>query len=265
VQRSFRAHSWALLLSWPLAVTALPVTATAADPVGQALDATVAANRGARDSQTRINQLDDATRQMLERYRAATWQSQQLKVYAEQLEELANGQEAERDSLSRQLAEIDRTERELLPLMLRMVQGLDSVVTADLPFLQQERKDRVEGIKRLMSDPSTSNADKFKRILEAYQIEAEYGRTLGAERTQIDQRTVDVLRVGRTALYYLSTDGSQAGWWDAAARQWQTLGSEHITPIRRGLRMARETLAPDLLQLPMPQRLAAAPATETAR
>jgi len=152
-----------------------------------------------------------------------------------------------------------------LPLMLRMVQGLESVVAEDLPFLQQERKDRVDGIKRLMSDPSTSNADKFKRILEAYQIEAEYGRTLGAERTQIDQRTVDVLRVGRTALYYLSTDGSQAGWWDAAARQWQTLDSEHITPIRRGLRMARETLAPDLLQLPMPQRLAAAPATETAR
>lgn len=245
------------LLSALLLATAL-TAASAADPIGQALDATAAANRGARDSQARIDQLDDATQQALERYRAATWQSQQLKVYADQLEQLASGQESERDSLSRQLAEIDRTERELLPLMLRMAEGLDSVVAADLPFLQQERKDRVAGIKRLMSDPSVSNADKFKRILEAYQIEAEYGRTLGAERTQIEQRSVDVLRVGRTALYYLSTDGREAGWWDTVTSSWQPLDGRYIAQIRRGLRMARETLAPDLLQLPVPQRVAGA-------
>jgi hypothetical protein len=234
--------------------------ASAADPVGQALDATTAANKAARDSQARINQLDDATKQMLERYRSATWQSQQLKVYADQLEELAKGQEAERDSLQRQLTEIDRTERELLPLMLRMTQGLESIVASDLPFLKQERQDRVDGIKRLMADPSASNADKFKRILEAYQIEAEYGRTLGAERTEVDHRSVDVLRVGRTALFYLSTDGREASWWDAAKASWQPLDSQYISQVRRGLRMARETLAPDLLQLPVPQKNAAASA-----
>jgi hypothetical protein len=257
VQMSDRARLPALFTVLVLAAAA--AVANAADPVGQALDATTAANRAARDSQARIDQLDDATKQMLERYRAATWQSQQLKVYADQLEELANGQEAERDSLSRQLAEIDRTERELLPLMLRMVQGLESIVAADLPFLQQERKERVDGIKRLMSDPSASNADKFKRILEAYQIEAEYGRTLGAERTEIDKRAVDVLRVGRSALFYLSTDGREAGWWDSAKASWQPLDSRYIAQLRRGLRMARETLAPDLLQLPMPQKNAGKP------
>ncbi|WP_299697082.1 DUF3450 domain-containing protein [Hydrocarboniphaga sp.] len=233
-------------------------TAVAADPVGQALDATTNANRASRDSQARIDQLDDATQAMLERYRSASWQSQQLKVYADQLEELAKGQEAERDSLQRQLTEIDRTERELLPLMLRMTQGLESIVASDLPFLHQERQERVDSIKRLMADPSASNADKFKRILEAYQIEAEYGRTLGAERTQVENRSVDVLRVGRTALFYLSTDGREAGWWDAAKSSWQPLDSQYITPVRRGLRMARETLAPDLLQLPMPQKPAGA-------
>ena len=227
-------------------------TAQAADPVGQALNATVEANRAARASQSRIDALDDQTRQMLERYRAASWQSQQLKVYAEQLEELASGQEAERDSLSRQLAEVDRTERELLPLMLRMAQGLESIVTDDLPFLQQERRDRIAGIKRLMADPSATNPDKFKRILEAYQIEAEYGRTLGAERTQIENRSVDVLRVGRTALYYLSIDGRDAGWWNPATKHWEKLDGGEIAQIRRGLRMARETLAPDLLRLPVP-------------
>lgn len=247
-----RAAISALMLSAGVGV------AMAADPVGQALDATAAANRAASESQQRINQLDDATQAMLERYRSATWQSQQLKVYADQLEELAKGQEAERDSLQRQLSEIDRTERELLPLMLRMTQGLEKILASDLPFLQQERQERVDGIKRLMADPSASNADKFKRILEAYQIEAEYGRTLGAERSEVENRSVDVLRVGRSALFYLSTDGRQAGWWDAAKASWQPLDSRYITQVRRGLRMARETLAPDLLQLPMPQRAAGA-------
>ncbi len=255
--RMFNQARWRAAIS-AVALSAGVHAAGAADPVGQALDATTSANRAASESQGRINQLDDATQQMLERYRSATWQSQQLKVYADQLEELARGQEAERDSLQRQLTEIDRTERELLPLMLRMTQGLEKIVAADLPFLKQERQERVDGIKRLMADPSASNADKFKRILEAYQIEAEYGRTLGAERTEVDHRSVDMLRVGRTALFYLSTDGREAGWWDASKASWQPLDSQYITPVRRGLRMARETLAPDLLQLPMPQSNAGA-------
>ena len=246
-----RVAVWCSVLLVGLAIAA-PMTASAADPVGQAINATVEANRSARASQSRIDALDDQTRQMLERYRAATWQSQQLKVYAEQLEELAGGQEAERDSLQRQLAEVDRTERELLPLMLRMTQGLESIVAEDLPFLQQERRDRIAGIKRLMADPSATNPDRFKRILEAYQIEAEYGRTLGAERTQVENRSVDVLRVGRTALYYLSIDGREAGWWNAAQKRWDKLDGGEITQVRRGLRMARETLAPDLLRLPVP-------------
>ena len=237
---------------WAAAAVLCMGPAGAADPVGQALDATAQANRAAQASQQRINALDDQTRQMLERYRAANWQSQQLTVYADQLEELARGQEAERDSLSRQLGEIERTERELLPLMLRMQQGLEQVVAADLPFLQQERRDRIDGIKRLMADPSASNADRFKRILEAYQIEAEYGRTLGAERSTVDERAVDVLRVGRTALFYLSVDGRDAGWWNAQTQHWEPLDGGAIASIRRGLRMARETLAPDLLRLPMP-------------
>lgn len=229
-----------------------PLWAAAPDPVGQALDATQQANRAAAASQSRIDQLDDQTRQMLERYRSALWQSQQLEVYAQQLEELASRQEAERESLSRQLAEIERTERELLPLMLRMVQGLEQIVAEDLPFLQQERRERIEGVKRSMSDPGVTNGDRFRRILEAYQIEAEYGRTLGAERTQVDDRSVDVLRVGRAALFYLTLDGRQAGYWEAAQKRWQPLEDRYIAQVRRGLRMAREVMAPDLLRLPMP-------------
>lgn len=237
-------------LGLSVAVAAPP--APAQDPVGKAIDATVEANRSARASQERIDKLDDATRTMLERYRSASWQAQQLTVYANQLGELVSAQDAEKASLLRQIDEMERTERELLPLMLRMVEGLEKFVALDLPFLATERSARVESLKKLMGDPSANNAEKFKRILEAWQIEAEYGRSLGSERAEVDGRSVDVLRVGRTALYFLSSDGKQAGFWDAASGKWTELPHAHVSEIRRGLRMAREVSAPDLLRLPMP-------------
>ncbi|MGQ0700832.1 MAG: DUF3450 domain-containing protein [Panacagrimonas sp.] len=222
------------------------------DPVGKAIDATLEANRAARASQQTVDKLDDQTKGMLERYRSASWQAQQLEVYADQLGELVAAQDLERASLDRQIVEMERTERELLPLMRRMVEGLEKFIALDLPFLATERSERLDALKKLMIDPEANNAEKFRRVLEAWQIETEYGRSLGTERMQVEGRAVDVLRVGRTALYYLSADGKQAGIWDAAAKAWQELPHKHVAEVRHGLRMARETAAPDLLRLPMP-------------
>jgi hypothetical protein len=227
-------------------------SAQSQDAAGRALDATVDANRASRASQGKIDQLDDQTRAMLERYRSASWQAQQLTVYADQLGELVSAQDAEKSSLLRQIDEMERTERELLPLMLRMVEALDQFIALDLPFLVTERKERLASLRKLMADPSATHTDKFKRILEAWQIETEYGRSLGNERAEVEGRTVEVLRVGRVGLFYLSADGKKAGTWDASQKKWIELEHRHVAEIRHGLRMARETAAPDLLRLPLP-------------
>lgn len=245
-----------LVLLLALLPAAALAQAPTPDKIDQALKATIDANRAAAESQRRIDGLDDATRTMLERYRAATWQAQQLSVYAKQLEQLLGAQQAEKVSLQQQLVEIERTERELTPLMLRMLDSLDQFVTLDLPFLKQERRERVDNLKRLMADPEASSAERFRRLLEAYQIEIDYGRSLGVERAQIGTdgtaREVDVLRVGRASLFYLSLDGDEAGRWDAGGKRWEPLDNEWRASIRKGLRMAREISAPDLLRLPMP-------------
>lgn len=230
----------------------ISATLWAADPVTQAVDTTIQANKAAAASQQRVNALDDQTKQLLERYRNASWQAQQLKVYAQQLEQLTAAQEAERQSLQRQIAELDNTERELLPLMLRMVDTLEKFIGLDLPFLKDERQERVANLRRLLADPEKGIAEKYQRILEAYQIEADYGRSFGAERADVDGRVGDVLRVGRSALYYLPLDGSEARYWDAASSQWRPLERHHATAVRKGLKIARETAAADLLVLPMP-------------
>jgi biopolymer transport protein ExbB len=226
--------------------------AVAADPVGEAIDATVQSNRDAKASQQKINQLDDQTRAALEKYRAALVQTQQLTAYAQQMEKLAQAQDIERASLEKQLTQVDSAAREILPLLTRMVESLEKFVSLDLPFLRQERNDRVTAIRKVMDDPSTSLAEKYRRVLEAYQIEAEYGRTLGAERGQVDDRQADLLRVGRAGLFYLTLDGDEAGRWDAQAGKWETLPGKYRREIRHGLKIARETAAPDFITLPMP-------------
>lgn len=238
-----------------LAATAALMTAAAVaqtDPVSRAIDATTQANKASAASQQRVNQLDDQTQSMLERYRAATWQAQQLRVYANQIEPLLAAQEAEKQALQRQLAELDRAGGDLTPLMLRMLESLEKFIALDLPFLQDERRERIANLRRMMTDTETSTAERFRRVLEAYQIEADYGRALGTERAEAEGRIVEVLRVGRTALFAVALDGGDAWTWDAAGKKWEPVERRYVSDLRKAMKMARETAAPDLLTLPMP-------------
>lgn len=233
-------------------------------PTGSpAIDATVQANQAARAAQSRIDALDDQTRAALERFRAAIWQAQQLKAYAEQVEPLLATQDAERASLQAQARELSESSRDVTPLLLRMIDSLDKFVALDLPFLQAERRERVAALRRLMTDPATPAAEKYRRVLEAYRIEGDYGRGFGAERIELDdngrKKVVDVLRVGRVALYSLTLDGREAAYWEPAVKQWKPLSGSYRSALREGLKIARETAAPIVVNLPVPAPVAAAP------
>jgi len=220
------------------------------------VDATVQANRAAAAAQQQINQLDDQTRGLLERYRAALWQTQQLNVYVQQIGPLLATQDADRASLQQQLQQFAGSSHDLTPLLLRMIDSLDKFVALDLPFLQQERRERIDALKRLMTDAATPQAEKYRRVLEAYKVEADYGASLGAERLQLQSggagKVVDMLRLGRVALYYLSLDGREAGAWDADNKQWIVLPGGYRSAVREGLKIAHETAAPEVLVLPVP-------------
>jgi hypothetical protein len=100
-------------------------------------------------------------------------------------------------------------------------------------------------------------AEKFRKVMEAFQIENDYGRTIEAYEETLTlgdqgERLVDVLRVGRIGLYYQTPDGQVTGMWDQDAGQWVVLGNEYRNPIREGLRIAKKQVAPELLLLPVP-------------
>lgn len=233
------------------------IAAAQGDALQRAIGSVEQGQRAAAQSQERVDRLDDETRRMLERYRGAVWQAQQLAVYTQQIEQLAEAQKGDREALQRQIDEMERVERELLPLMLRMIDSLDTFIGLDLPFLPDERRNRVAELRRMMSEPDVGTADKFRRILEAYRIEVDYGNGLGAERVEIDGRLMDQLRIGRTALFALALDAEQALRWDARAARWEAVESRYIPALREGLRIARETAAANLLVLPLPTAVAA--------
>ncbi len=220
------------------------------------VEARTAGNTAAEASQTRIDALSDTTDELLAKYRTAWKQIESIDAYNRQMRDLLMAQERELASLSSQLERVQSVSRSVTPLMVRMIDAIEQFVTLDVPFLKKEREERVSDLLSMMGRADVTTAEKFRRIMEAYQIENEYGRTIEAYRATIDidgrETTVDFLRFGRIALAYQSLDEQLSGAWSQEDRTWVPLDSGYRSALRNGLRIARKQAAPDLIRLPLP-------------
>ncbi len=139
--------------------------------------------------------------------------------------------------------------------MAQMVESLDQFVELDLPFLLPERRSRVAFLETLLERSDVTVAEKFRRVLEAYEIENDYGRTIEAYKDSLEfegaSREVDILRIGRIALLYQTVDAGAYGMWDRQKKEWTPLPAAYRNQIREGIRVARRQIAPNLLLLPV--------------
>jgi tetratricopeptide (TPR) repeat protein len=236
--------------------------------VDSVLNTAAESNRASARSQTKIDKLSDQTDRLLAEYRSTNEQLESLRVYNRQLAKLLGSQDEEIGSLQKQIDDVTIIEREIRPLMARMLDSLETFVELDLPFLLEERRDRVGRLRELLERADVTVAEQYRRLMEAYQIENDYARTIEAYKGTLEidatSRTVDFLRIGRVTLVYQTLDQSEAGWWDQEGKRWLKLGSEFRTPIRQGLRMANKQAAFDLLRLPVPAPQTATPGEEGA-
>lgn len=241
---------------WLTALLCLPLTLQAQQAVQQAQGQSSELAAAAVESQQRIDQLDDATRNALEEYRQANQQISQLGEYNSRMEKVVAQQQEELSSLSEQLGSIEHTQAEMRPLIRRMVESLEQFIAVDLPFLPEERQDRVAQLQDLLVDPEVSVAELYRRVLEAYQIESDYGRTLEGWRGELAQgeqeRVVEFLRLGRLMLFYKTLDGQEQGYWDMQTQSWQVLPSGYRRTLEQGLAIARTEQMPVMLRLPLP-------------
>ncbi len=211
---------------------------------------------GGAKAQDRINTIDDETAKLESEYKAVLQQLETLRIYNNQLRELIDAQKAEMIIVQRDIDRVTTIDREVVPLMLKMVDGIDQFVELDVPFLIDERRKRISNLKALMQRADASPAEKFRKVLEAYQIENEYGRTIEGIRGNVNtsdgrQLTVDFLRIGRVALYYKTLDDSEIARWNSDSKSWEEIDSSFVSPIKQALSIAREQAAPDLLLLPL--------------
>ena len=188
------------------------------------------------------------------RYARLVADAESIAAFNALIQRQIGSQESELAELQAQLATLDTTGAEFGPLLERMFASLEQFVAADVPFIDpvSDRKARIERLRELMTTEGTSPAERFRRLMEAYQIEMEYGRTMSDYKGSLpDGREAEFVRVGRVSLLYRTVDGSEAGYWDAAQKQW-VIDGDYSGAILEALRISRKELAPDLIEVPVP-------------
>lgn len=223
--------------------------------VSDSMDVTQKTNTDASSSQQKIENLSRETRVLLDEYRKIMQNAEYQDAYNEELQHLKDEQEAEIASLEDQINEIKLTQQRIVPLMRGMAETLEQFVVLDLPFHQEARVSQIIALKQYLKSSSISIPQKFRYLLEAYQIENDYGRSIESYRGPItldqEKLSVEFLRIGRSALYYQTLDGEKSGYWSQQEKQWISLPTEYNSSIKQGMRVATGQLAPQLLTLPL--------------
>ena len=208
----------------------------------------------AQESQVRVDKVVTQTRSMEDQYRATLKEIDGLLIYNKLLELQIENQERVKVDLEQSIANVAIVNRQIVPVMTRMIDSLEQFISLDVPFLNQERTDRVNGLKELMSRQDVTVAEKFRKVTEAYQIENDYGRTIETYKDTLEVDgaflELDFLRIGRIALMYQSVDGKRSGVWNQYTQSWDD-ASDQRNQIKLGLSIAKKQVAPDLVILPV--------------
>jgi len=211
-------------------------------------------NEERRESQGQVDEVHEDTRRLIDEYRAELKIVEGLETYITMLDQQIVSQLNEAEILRNSIGEVAVIERQILPLMARMIDGLEQFVSLDIPFLPDERSKRIADLRTLLARSDVTVAEKSRRVFEAYQIESDYGRTIEAYRAKLALEgasfDADFLRVGRTALVYRTVGDERLGYWNG--KGWEPLpSSPYRRYIEKALKVARQEIAPELLTIPL--------------
>ncbi len=245
--------SWSAVVACGLCLCAGP--AAGDQRVNEMLAVQQGATADDRQAQAEVNALADETQEAVGEYRVRLQELDRIRRYNDNLQRTIDDQEREKTSLNRQINEFGDLEQGIVPLLMDMVEDLDRFISLDVPFLMETRRDMLTDLRDLMDRSDVSIAEKYRRVMGAYQTEAAIGRNMESYPGELDiggvSRKVDYLRVGRVLLAYQTPDREETGYWDTRAQEWRSLDDSYRSPITTGIRMARRLAPPDILTLPI--------------
>jgi hypothetical protein len=209
-----------------------------------------------RESQATVDALNTGNRQLLEEYRGELRIVQGLEDYVAMLNQQLTAQDGEIAALEQSIGDVAVIERQILPLLARMLDSLEAFISLDVPFLLPEREARVARLRAMLARSDVTTAEKARRVFEAYQVESDFGRTIEAYKAKLDPGggpvDADMLRIGRVGLYYRTIGDGRLGYWNSEQRQWKSLpNSPYRRVVDQGLRVARQEIAPELVSIPL--------------
>jgi len=206
-------------------------------------------------SQGRIDQLADETDDIISEFHQQRKQVETLKLFNDRLRRSIEAQERAKTSLITSIEDASLIERQIVPLMMRMIDGLEKFIAADIPFKLDERNARVERIRGYLTNANISAAERFRQVFSAYDSENSYGLSAAVYNDTLTlpsgDLTVNVLQVGRAGLYYQTLDGDVSGYWDKASGAWQELDSSYNQGISDAIRIVEGKETVDLMSLPI--------------
>ena len=171
-------------------------------------------------------------------------------------------EEKEVGALDQGIAELERRMVESVRLNDSLVDTLNAVmvhlgafVESDLPFLMEERRARIAGVNDALARPDLTGAEKLRRVLEALQVEANYGSLAEVYQEQITVNDepifADMVRIGRVSVYWVTPDGERVGEYDMAQDKWVELEHKYVNPITVAREMALRLRSVEVTSLPL--------------
>ena len=234
-----------LLLNWSWADATQTEPAQKIDSSKKALEQT---HQESKSSQAKINRWDDETRKALQEYKNTLKSTETLKIYNQQLRDYIQLQKEEMLDIRKKIEQVKNTGKEIEPLMLRMLESLESFINLDVPFLLSERQQRVQELKETLKRADVSVSEKYRQLMSAYKLELEYGKTLQSYKKikEIEGKeiTVDYLRLGRIVLIYRSLDGSFMGYWDQDQKEWKKLPRSYKKSVSKAIKWLKNKFHP---------------------
>lgn len=154
----------------------------------------------------------------------------------------------------RRKKEIERLQSELSVFLDAVLADLELNIKSDNWFLKQEREFRIAQLKEIMIDPAQSSAEKFRRIFNALQIEAEYGSSVEVTQDTIEldgkKMMVNLLRIGRLSLFSQAIDKRKSAVFNPYTNIWQPLPESVNQDLSKAIAMARLERTIELVKLP---------------
>ena len=203
-------------------------------------------------SQEKIDATERKTDKIINEWKAVAKQVEGLKLYNAQKRIQIQAQLDLMDQLDEQLVQVVVMQRQIPPLAQRMLESLESFISLDTPFRVEERQNRVDLVRASLAKPKVTASEQVRQVLEAYNIEAEYGRKIDTyEDTLADGTVVNILVIGRVGMFYQTKDEQSSGRWNNETGSWDDLPGSYRKPIRNGIRMAKELAPTDMLMIPV--------------